>query len=119
MKINDEIDKQLAVYDAEIMLELEPILLEIAKSSKALASNLKSCFTEIANTDRYLRAYRGDLVGIEEKDFTEEEFNIFRKYVRLLRSCTIMCGQDLSFRYKTLFIDFFMGKRLEIAKGNT
>ena len=118
MTIDDEIDKKLAIYDAEIMKDLEPILLDIAKSSKALASNLKSCFTDIANTDRYLRAYKGDSVGIEEKDFTEEEFNIFRKYVRLLRSCTIMCGQDLSFRYKTLFIDFFMGKRLEIARGS-
>ncbi len=112
----EALNLKLKDYDDKIMAELEPILEEMAKNSKALASNLKSCFIEIAQSDRYLRAFNGEPVGIQEKDFTEEEFNIFRKYVRLLRSCTIMCGNDLSARYKKLFIDFFMGERLTKAK---
>lgn len=116
-KVDIEIlNLRLKDYDDKIMAELEPILEEMAKHSKALASNLRSCFTDIAQSDRYLRAFNGEPVGVQEKDFTEEEFNIFRKYVRLLRSCTIMCGNDLSARYKKLFIDFFMGERLTKAK---
>lgn len=110
------LNQNLHDYDARIISELEPILDEISKNSKALASNLKACFTDIAKTDRYLRAYNGEAVGIQEKDFTEEEFNIFRKYVRLLRSCTIMCSNDLSAKFKKLFLDFFMGTRIELAK---
>jgi hypothetical protein len=41
---------------------------------------------------------------------------IFRKYVRLLRSCTIMCGHELSLEIKSLFLDFFSGTRLKLAQ---
>jgi len=110
------LNQNLQEYDNQVMADLEPILEDIAKQSKALASNLKACLTDIAKTDRYLRACRGEFVGMEEKDFSEEEFQIFRKYVRLLRSCTIMCGNDLSARYKRIFLDYFSGKRLKLAK---
>ena len=52
----ETLNLKLKDYDDKIMAELEPILEEMAKSSKALASNLKSCFTDIAQSDRYLRA---------------------------------------------------------------
>lgn len=110
------LNQSLQEYDNQVMSDLKPILEEISKNSKALASNLKACFTDIAKTDRYLRACKGEFVGLEEKDFTEEEFQIFRKYVRLLRSCTIMCGNDLSARYKKIFLDYFSGRRLELAR---
>lgn len=112
----ETLNLKLKSYDDKVFQDLEPVLEEISKKSKALASNLKNCFTEIALSDRYLRAYNGDDVAIEEKDLKEDEFMIFRKYVRLLRSCTIMCGGELSNSYKKLFIDFFMGKRLSLAR---
>jgi hypothetical protein len=46
----------------------------------------------------------------------DQEFEIFRKYVRLLRSCTIICDQETSGKFKTLFWDFFAGARLVIAQ---
>ncbi len=113
----ETLNLKLAEYDKKIYQHLEPVLAEMSKNSKALASNLKSCFTEIALSDRYLRAYNGEEVAIKEKDLKEDEFMIFRKYVRLLRSCTIMCGGELSDKYKKLFIDFFMGERLSLAKS--
>ena len=106
---------KLKAYDDEIYEKLEPVLEKISENSKALASNLKSCFTEIAESDRYLRAYNGEEIAIKEKDLREDEFMIFRKYVRLLRSCTIMCGGDVSDKFKKLFIDFFMGERLSLV----
>ncbi|NQY81086.1 MAG: hypothetical protein HRT47_12340 [Candidatus Caenarcaniphilales bacterium] len=112
----ETLNLKLKSYDDRVFQDLEPVLEEISKNSKALASNLKSCFTEIALSDRYLRAYNGEEVAIKEKELKEGEFMIFRKYVRLLRSCTIMCGGELSDRYKKLFIDFFMGERLSLAR---
>ncbi len=68
-------------------------------------------------SDRYLRAYRGENIAIKESDLIGEEFDIFRKYVRLLRSCTIMCGQESSKKFKDLFMDFFSGTRLDLARN--
>ena len=112
-----QLNKRLEDYDNAIYAELQLVLDEMSQKSKALASNLKECFDRIRETDRYLKAYRAEGVAIQEKDLSGEEFEIFRKYVRLLRSCTIMCGNDLSSRYKKLFIDFFMGKRVEISQS--
>ena len=113
----ETLNSKLSEYDQKVFQELEIVLEEMAKNSKALASNLKSCFTEISLSDRYLRAYNGEEVAIKEKELREDEFMIFRKYVRLLRSCTIMCGGQLSDRFKKLFIDFFMGERLKLARS--
>lgn len=112
----DELNRALAAYDQEIFLQLEPVLAEMSLKSRALASNLKRCFEKFRDSDRYLRAYRGEEVAIKENELTEQEFMIFREYVRLLRSCTIMCGKDLSQAYKKLFIDFFAGERLNRAR---
>lgn len=84
--------------------------------SKALASNLKECFIKFQNSNRYLDAYLGKKVAMKESELDGDDFETFRKYVRLLRSCTIMCGQELSGKYKKLFIDFYAGKRLELAR---
>jgi hypothetical protein len=111
-----ELNEQLADYDQETELKLAPILEKISVNSKALASNLKEGFTKLKYSDRYVRAARGEAVGIKESDYTPEEFEIFRKYVRLLRSCTIMCGGELSAQLKKLFIDYFLGQRLRLAK---
>lgn len=103
-------------YDQDFYIRLQVVLDEIALKSKALASNLKDCVDRLRDSDRYLRAYQGDTIAIKESDLSGEEFEIFRKYVRLLRSCTIMCGQESSKKFKELFWDFFAGKRLEITK---
>lgn len=108
--------KLLTNYDQEFFTKLEPVLAEISTKSKGLASNLKDCIIKLQNSDRYERAAHGEIVTIAEKDLSGEEFEIFRKYVRLLRSCTIVCGQDCSRRFKELFLDFFSGTRLEIAR---
>ena len=81
-----------------------------------MASNLKECLERFRASDRYLRAYRGEHIAIKESELTGEEFDIFRKYVRLLRSCTIMCGQESSQNFKKIFMDFFSGTRLKLAR---
>lgn len=110
-----QLNQNLSTYDKDFYAKLEPVLSEIAGKSKALASNLKECIDRLSKSDRYLRAYRGEVVAIKEAELTGEEFEIFRKYVRLLRSCTIMCNQDCSKRFKELFLDFFSGKRLQLT----
>ncbi len=112
----NKLNHSLQAYDDEVFAELEPVLDSIALRSKALASNLRRCFTKIRDNDRYLRAYQGEQVSCQEKNFSEAEFMIFREYVRLLRACTIACGKELSEKYKQLFMDFFNGKRLDLAK---
>jgi hypothetical protein len=112
----DELNLSLRDYDEKIYRELEPILSEIASKSKALASNLKECLDRLKASDRYLRAYKGESIAVKENELSGEEFDIFRKYVRLLRSCTIMCGQESSKKFKDIFMDFFSGTRLELAK---
>lgn len=112
----DELNLALRDYDLRFFSDLEKVLEKISLKSKALASNLKDCTVKLKESDRYLRAYLGKEVFIKESDLSGEEFEIFRKYVRLLRSCTIMCGQEVSSEYKKLFIDFFMGTRLKLAR---
>ncbi len=111
-----ELNQALAQYDKETYAKLDLVLQRIAIKSKALASNLKDCFEQFRLSDRYLRAYNGESIPILENQLIEEEFMIFRKYVRLLRSCTIMCGQELSQEFKVLFLDFFSGTRVKLAK---
>ena len=113
----ETLNKALKDYDDEVYSKLEPVLEEMREKSNALASNLKRCFDKFRQTDRYLRAFKGEEVAIKEKELKEEEFMIFREYVRLLRSCTIMCGNETSKKFKELFIDFFSGKRLELARA--
>jgi hypothetical protein len=115
MDIND-LNKELNDYDEKFFLSLEPVLNNIARKSNALASNLKDCINQLQNSDRYLRAYQGKEVANKENELTGLEFDIFRKYVRLLRSCTIMCGQEYSLEFKNKFLEFFSGERLELAK---
>ena len=112
-----ELNQELNSYDEEFFTSLEPVLTLISEKSQALASNLKDCIVQLQNSDRYLRAAQGKTVSNKEKELTGLEFDIFRKYVRLLRSCTIMCGLEASSKFKKLFLDFFSGKRLELAKG--
>lgn len=112
-----ELNKQLEKYDQEFFLRLEPVLADIAKKSQALASNLKDCVVQLQNSDRYLRAYQGESVSVKESELSGLEFDIFRKYVRLLRSCTIMCGHEVTARFKPLFLEFFLGKRIDLVKG--
>lgn len=71
--------------------------------------------SKIRETNRYLNAYNGQAAAMKEKDLPEDEFMIFREYVRLLRSCTIMCGKDVSEKFKEIFVDFFFGTRIELA----
>lgn len=104
-------------YDKNFYENLQIVLDEISLKSKALASNLKECIDRLRDSDRYLKAYMGQAVPTKDSDLEGEEFEIFRKYVRLLRSCTIMCGQETSKRFKDLFMDFFAGKRLELARN--
>jgi hypothetical protein len=111
-----ELNNQLKNYDQSFFYELEPVLDAISIKSNALASNLKDCIVQLQNSDRYLKAARGEQVAKRENELQGLEYDIFRKYVRLLRSCTIMCGQDLSRDFKELFLDFFSGTRLELAK---
>ncbi|MDD9898105.1 MAG: hypothetical protein OXU45_03800 [Candidatus Melainabacteria bacterium] len=115
MATNEKLNQILEEYDQEFFGKLEPVLDEIRAQSKGLASNLKDCIIQLAKSDRYQRAADGKTVAIKEKELTGEEFEIFRKYVRLLRSCTIICSQGCSGRFKELFLDFFSGTRLEIA----
>lgn len=117
----DTIDKQklneyLKEYDRAIFEQLDLILEKVSEKSKALASNLKRCLTKMRDTDRYLRAFYNQPVAIKENELTGEEFLIFREYVRLLRSCTIMCGPEASAQFKKLFLDFFAGARVELAR---
>ena len=114
-KLNEKLD----VYDKKFFADLEPTLEAISEKSQALASNLKDCIVQLQKSDRYLRAYQGETIANKESELTGIEFDIFRKYVRLLRSCTIMCGHELSKQFKSFFLDFFSGKRLEIAKSVT
>jgi hypothetical protein len=111
-----ELNLKLSEYDSNFFENLGPVLEKISKKSKALSSNLKDCIIKLQNSDRYLRAYRQEKIPIKESELEGEEFEIFRKYVRLLRSCTIMCGQDCSNEYKKLFIEFFSGTRLKLAQ---
>ena len=111
--LNSILEKQ---YDAEFYKNLSLVVDEISLKSKALASNLKQCIDRLRDSDRYLRAFQGLPVAIKDAELEGDEFEIFRKYVRLLRSCTIMCGQETSRNFKELFLDFFSGTRLELAK---
>ena len=111
-----EINLALRDYDSKFFEALDIVLDKMAEGSKALASNLKDCIIKLQESDRYLRAYRGEEIAIKDADLSGDEFEIFRKYVRLLRSCTIMCGHEVSNEYKKLFIDFFSGERLKLAK---
>mgnify|MGYP007107469026 CR=1 FL=1 len=111
-----ELNEKLNSYDESFFRSLEPVLTKMSEKSQALASNLKDCIVQLQNSDRYLRAYQGEKVSNKESELTGIEFDIFRKYVRLLRSCTIMCGQEVSAQYKPFFLDFFSGERLELAK---
>lgn len=108
-----ELNKKLSDYDEKFFTSLEAVLALISQKSEALASNLKDCIVQLQKSDRYLRAYQGKEVSSKEKELTGDEFEIFRKYVRLLRSCTIMCGHEVSAQYKPLFLDFFSGQRME------
>lgn len=112
----EELNKQLEEYDENFFVRLEPVLIEISKKSHALASNLKDCIVQLQKSDRYLRAFQGEDVSNKESELTGLEFDIFRKYVRLLRSCTIMCGQETTSQFKPFFLEFFSGTRLELAK---
>lgn len=98
-------------------MRLKPVIEEMSQKSKALAANLERIILRFQASDRYLRAAKQEEVAIKEKELEGEEFLIFREYVRLLRSCTIMCGKDLSHAYRDLFIEFFAGKRLDLARG--
>lgn len=111
--LNSILEKQ---YDEDFYKNLSLVVDEISLKSKALASNLKQCIDRLRDSDRYLRAFQGLPVAIKDADLEGDEFEIFRKYVRLLRSCTIMCGQETSKKFKELFLDFFSGTRLELAK---
>lgn len=111
--LNSLLDDQ---YDKIFYENLQIVLDEISLKSKALASNLKECVDRLRDSDRYLRAYMGQVVYIKDSELESEEFEIFRKYVRLLRSCTIMCGHETSKKFKDLFMDFFAGRRLQLAK---
>jgi hypothetical protein len=113
----EKLNEKLDVYDKKFFAELEPVLELIAQRSQALASNLKDCIVQLQKSDRYLRAFQGETVSNKESELTGLEFDIFRKYVRLLRSCTIMCGHDVSKQFKTHFLDYFSGKRVELAKS--
>ncbi len=113
---NDQLNLFLKSYDDELYRELEPILEKIRLKSKALASNLQECFISMAATTRYLRAANGESVGMKDSDLLPEEFMPFRKYVRLLRSCTILLGNEISKEFKELYMDFTFGKRLELAR---
>lgn len=112
-----ELNTRLETYDEEFFSSLDLVLAKISEKSQALASNLKDCIVQLKDSDRYLRAYEGKPVAIKEAELEATEFDIFRKYVRLLRSCTIMCGQEVSGEFKPLFLDFFAGKRLDLAKA--
>ncbi len=111
--LNSNLEKK---YDSDFYNKLQIVTDEISLKSKALASNLKECIDRLRDSDRYLRAFQGLPVATKDSDLDCDEFEIFRKYVRLLRSCTIMCGQETSRKFKELFIDFFSGTRLELAK---
>ena len=113
--ISQKLISKLQDYDSYFFEALEPVLEKMREGSKALASNLKDCIIKLQESDRYLRASRGETVAVKEAELTGEEFEIFRKYVRLLRSCTIMCGHEVTNEYKKLFIDFFSGTRLKLA----
>ncbi len=102
-------------YDKNFYQDLQSVLDEISLKSKALASNLKECIDRLRDSDRYLKAYMGQVVPTKESELEGEEFEIFRKYVRLLRSCTIMCGPEVSVQFKEIFLDFFGGSRLQRA----
>lgn len=103
-------------YDEHFYKNLSLVIDEISLKSKALASNLKECVDRLHDSDRYLRAFQGLPIAIKDADLEGDEFEIFRKYVRLLRSCTIMCGQETSKKFKELFLDFFSGTRLKLAR---
>lgn len=109
------LEKILEEYDEEFFRKLEPVLEEIRTKSKALANNLLDCIIKLKNSERYIKAQKNKKAAIQDSELEGEEFEIFRKYVRLLRSCTIMCGHECSGRFKILFWDFFAGKRLELA----
>ena len=88
----ETLNSKLSEYDQKVFQELEIVLEEMAKNSKALASNLKSCFTEISLSDRYLRAYNGEEVAIKEKELREDEFMILESmyaYFVLVRLCVV------------------------------
>ena len=112
----EQLNQKLAEYDSKFFGSLEIVLEKIAQKSKALASNLKECVIRLQNSDRHLRAAQGEEIAIKDSDLSGDEFEIFRKYVRLLRSCTIMCGHEISNEYKKLFIDFFSGTRLKLSR---
>jgi arginyl-tRNA--protein-N-Asp/Glu arginylyltransferase len=112
----ERINLALRDYDSTYFENLDLVLRNISHKSKALASNLKDCIIRLKNSDRYLRAYRQEKIAVKDSELEDEEFEIFRKYVRLLRSCTIMCGHESSNEYKKLFIDFFSGTRLKLAQ---
>lgn len=110
------LEEKLLSYDKKFYEDLEPVLEKIRSKSKALASNLKECIEALAKSDRYLRAYNQEKIAMKESELEEEEFMIFRKYVRLLRSCTILCGQESSAEFKKYFLDFFSGSRIDLAR---
>jgi hypothetical protein len=112
LELNENLAKLLAEYDDAIDLELADCYASIELKSKALANSLRRCFREARESKRFEAAYKAglekkyeglsenEIIELLNKEFEEEDFMIFREFVRLLRACSLHISGEISGKIK-------------------
>ncbi len=127
LELNKNLVNLLAEYDDAVDLELLDCYASIELKSKALANSLRRCFREARESKRFEAAYKAGVekkyVGLSEneiiellnKEFEEEDFMIFREFVRLLRACSLHISGEISGKIKEKYNHTFKQDRLLLA----
>jgi len=100
---------------------------KIEERSKALANSLRRCFEEARSSRRFEYAHQiglsGQYQGLAEEEllklinekFEEQDFTIFREFVRLLRACSLHIGGETSAQIRDCYNQTFKEDRVIIA----
>jgi len=112
-------------FDEQIDQDLVPVWQEVSKHSKALVNSLKDCFVQARKSQRFEYIYElaktdknlspEEITKKATEKYSEQDFMLFRKYVRLLRACTLSAGGECSKKIKESFKRTFFTERLYLA----
>jgi len=123
MNLNDI----LGNFDQNTDKELLTYYQQIECKSKALANSLRRCFNNARQSKRFEAAYLSgrkgehsdlsseDLLDVLIAGFKEEDFLIFREFVRLLRACSLHIGGQISKEIKRHYTQTLNGKRVLLS----
>lgn len=121
------LESKLKKFDEDIDALLVEPFTEIETKSKALALSLKRCFDDARKSKRFEYAFKmgqeNKLKDKETKDllneiiapFENEDFEIFREFVRLLRACSLHIGGDISRQIRECYNKTFKEDRILLA----